>query len=473
MDKLAVVVIHYHLRPGGVTRVIERAVEALGHDVEMLVMTGEASAPDDRLTPLAEPFQALEYSDRKSPDAKQIAEDLRFSVRCLLGRDPDIWHIHNHALGKNSFTPKLIWQLANSGCRLLLQPHDFAEDGRPENYRLLKEHLGDDLNKMLYPVGDHIAYAPINFRDKAFLEKIGIPNVYELPNAVTPLELEGEGPDPARPIVVYPARAIRRKNIGEFILWSLLAPEGYRFVSTLAPQNPAARPVYDEWVKFAQELELPVAFDAGRSTSFPELIQSASALMSTSIAEGFGLAFLEPWLEGKTLIGRNISEITSDFVIEGLNLNTLYCALPVPIEWAGEAEFNAALRSAMKTSYTAYSKAWDPTYFEQAKAAMVVDGKVDFGMLDETLQRNVIRHLSEYPNDRAALPKLELTAGEELIAHNRSIVQERYSIEAYGQRLLEIYRKIAATEPGKVSSANAGALLDEFLKPERFNLLRT
>ena len=64
MSRLAVAVLHYHLRPGGVTRVIERAVEALDGNVDLLVLTGEAPAPGDALTPLTEPFQSLEYSEQ-------------------------------------------------------------------------------------------------------------------------------------------------------------------------------------------------------------------------------------------------------------------------------------------------------------------------------------------------------------------------------------------------------------------------
>ena len=44
-QKPAVAIIHYHLRPGGVTRVIERAVESLNNQVDVLVLTGEAPAP--------------------------------------------------------------------------------------------------------------------------------------------------------------------------------------------------------------------------------------------------------------------------------------------------------------------------------------------------------------------------------------------------------------------------------------------
>ncbi len=470
-EKLAVAIVHYHLRPGGVTRVIERAVKSLGDNVDVLVLTGEAPAPDDSLTPLTEPFQPLEYSDDPLPEGGKLAEDLRFTARCLLGRDPDIWHIHNHSLGKNSFTPQLAWHLANAGCRLLLQPHDFAEDGRPENYELLRKHLGGELENILYPIADHIWYAPINFRDKAFLEAIGIPNVHELPNAVTALPCTTP-PCGARTIV-YPARAIRRKNLGEFLLWSLLAPENYRFVSTLAPQNPVWQGYYNKWVEFAEELDLPVEFDAGRKHDFSELVQNAEALISTSIAEGFGLAFLEPWLEGKMLLGRNIPEITADFADEGLDLSTLYTALPVPLEWVGERKFFKILEAAMKWSYAAYSKDWTPDYFEQAKTALVSDGKVDFGILDEELQRNVIRHLAENPADRGLLPAFNLSANETLIGNNRKIVQERYSLKAYGDRLLGIYRRLAATEPGTVSASNANKLLGKFLQPRRFNLLRT
>jgi len=470
-NRLAVAIVHYHLRPGGVTRVIERAVESLGDRVDLLVLAGEAPAPSDELTPLTEPFEALGYSECECPDFETVAEDLRFTARSLLGRDPDVWHIHNHSLGKNSFTPRLVWHLASSGCRLLLQPHDFAEDGRPDNYRLLRRHLGDALNSTLYPLADHVWYAPINYRDKDFLEAGRLPHVHELPNAVA--AHRAGMPASTTKTIVYPARAIRRKNLGEFLLWSLLAPDGYQFQSTLAPQNPQWQGYYNEWVAFARELDLPVEFDAGRTHDFSELIRQAEALMTTSIAEGFGLAFLEPWLEGKNLLGRRLPEITTDFEEEGLDLSTLYTTLPVPIEWAGEKQFYQALESSMRQSYAAYSREWNPVCFELAVSELVEDGMVDFGILDESLQRNVIRHLSSYPDDRSLLPAFEVPADRALIARNKRIVQERYGLEAYGNRLLHLYEQVASTKPAELQAANATDLLDRFLQPRRFNLLRT
>jgi len=471
MNKLAVVIIHYHLRPGGVTRVIERAVESLNHQVDFFCISGETLAEDAQLFPRSGTFQPLEYSDTADfPDLGKTVKDLKHMARDHFGRDPDIWHIHNHSLGKNGFLPQLVWQLAQDGCRLLLQPHDFAEDGRAANYALLKHALGEQLDKILYPDAGHVVYAPINFRDKSFLESIGLSHVRELPNSVTAHNAAASGK--TTKTIVYPARAIRRKNIGEFLLWSLLAPDGYFFQSTLAPQNPTWKVYHDEWVEFAEELNLPVEFDAGRKHDFSTLVQQAEALMTTSIQEGFGLAFLEPWLEGKNLIGRRLPEITTDFEDEGLDLSGLYTTLPVPLKWAGERPFFQTLENAMRSSFDAYSKLWNPELLEEAKSALVKDGMVDFGILDEELQRKVIRHLVKHPEDKKQLSPLPLTPSSSIIEHNRSVAKTNYSQEAYAERLLGIYDDLSAAKIGDVSSGDAAALLRQFLKPERFNLLR-
>jgi len=70
------------------------------------------------------------------------------------------------------------------------------------------------------------------------------------------------GEPSARTNVLYPVRAIRRKNIGELLLWSLLV-EDETFAVTLAPLNPKERASYNVRVSVAKALELPVLFDVG------------------------------------------------------------------------------------------------------------------------------------------------------------------------------------------------------------------
>jgi hypothetical protein len=468
-----VAIVHYHARPGGVTRVVERAVEALGDKTHCLFFTGEAARGETPLQKKIRVIPSLGYSTGK----KIHSLDLLRHARGTFGSEPDVWHIHNHSLGKNPALTQEVVTLAMAGQKILLQIHDFAEDGRPDNYRNLGKLKG-----RLYPVAPHIHYAALNKRDYRFLLAAGIPeeNLHLLPNAVSPLpSVECQRPKVESPLFVYPCRAIRRKNIGELLLWSARMPEA-RFAVTLAPKNPEVKPVYDAWVAFAKELDLNVEFDAGANTPFHEMIAKADALITTSIAEGFGLAFLEPWLANKPLTGRNLPEITADFAEHGLDLSALYSRLPVPLifpstglregnAWNISDEFFQKLAKALRASREAYGREWNDSIFEEAKAALVQNGTVDFGILDETMQRTIIRAVKADPSLIAATPGDSSSAVE----NNRKTAEAAYCPRAYGGRLLSIYEKLLAVKPGTVEYADGEKLLDAFLQPQRFNLLRT
>lgn len=464
---MKIAVVHYHARPGGVTRVVERAVESLGDRAHCLFFTGEA-APDE--SPLdIRPVPNLGYSTEQNFQSLNLLKH----ARDAFDSDPDVWHIHNHSLGKNPALTAEVIALAKAGQKILLQIHDFAEDGRPANYA----NLGP-LKDTLYPVAPNIHYACLNQRDAGFIESTGIPanQIHLLPNAVSPLpqpqtrnsELETRN---SNPLFVYPCRAIRRKNIGELLLWSAAMPDA-KFAVTLAPKNPEVKPIYDAWVAFAEELGLNVEFDAGASTPFEEMIAKADALITTSIAEGFGLAFLEPWLAGKPLVGRNLPEITGDFEMHGLDLSALYDRIGIPLttnDWNIGGEFFQTLETKLRAAYEAYGRPWTADSFENARAALVKDGTVDFGILDEDLQRDIIRAAKETPEMFSG----GLGDSTAQIPGNRRVVQEAYSPEAYGDHLASIYSELAAAPAGELSYADGQKLLDEFLNPARFNLLRT
>src|SRR5690606_30547260 len=71
------------------------------------------------------------------------------------------------------------------------------------------------------------------------------------------------GLPPAARLVVYPVRGIRRKNLGEMLLLSALAPEGTYFAVTLRPKNPVEAASFDRWRLLAESLGLPCRFDIG------------------------------------------------------------------------------------------------------------------------------------------------------------------------------------------------------------------
>ena len=80
-----------------------------------------------------------------------------------------------------------------------------------------------------------------------------------LPNRVQALTQDEGLPKRRSRQVLYPIRAIRRKNIGEAILVSLFFRQGDRLAVTLPPNSPADQEGYATWKAFVQEYHLPVS----------------------------------------------------------------------------------------------------------------------------------------------------------------------------------------------------------------------
>ena len=486
---LRVAVVHYHLRPGGVTQVIRHSLAALREEGEnacrVVVLTGEP--PSDAMpVPSATVAPFLGYSSSPAPNARALAAELDAAARHALGDLPDVWHVHNHALGKNFAVPALVEQFARDGRRLLLQFHDFAEDGRPANYRMLREHLGQHdallFSQRLYPQGTHIHYALINERDRRFMSAAGVQaaQLHDLSNAVSLKDARDASEAAAleRRLFLYPARGIRRKNLGEFLLWAAVAEPGDLFAVTRAPQNPHERPQYDQWAAFAAALGLPAQFSFGETWpgSFDSLLNAAHAIVTTSVAEGFGLGFLEPFLADRPLVGRKLPEITDAFERVGLDLSAMYAALRVPLAWVGRDRLMSEIQRELPRVYADYGRAADATQAERAFAAAVSGEMVDVGRLNEPLQQRVIERLARSPECRAEMLPARLFAGQHadgMIQRNRRVVEQRFHLREYGRRLRRIYETVAASPAAPLPALDADALLDQFLSPERFYLLRT
>lgn len=494
---MRILILHYHLQTGGVTRVIEHACGALaaaGHRV--LVLAGE---PPRRSLPAGVRFAqvpALAYEERRpAAGPSELAADLEAAARAGLGDLPDLWHVHNHCLGKNLALPAALLALAAQGQRLLLQIHDFAEDGRPALYARLRASIGGGdaarLSAVLYPQAAHIGYAVLNDRDRGFLAAAGVPkarlhllaNPVDLPPRGGPVAAGGAALFPGRRLWLYPTRAIRRKNLGELLLWAAVAGEGDLFAATQAPQNPVELPGYRRWAALARELALPLELELGsRVEDFPALLASSHALVTTSLAEGFGYAFLEPWLAERPLVGRDLPEITRDFVADGLDLHSLYRRLDVPLDWLDADRLRAAMAQALDAVAAAYGRApahpgADPgADLARLWSVAVADGRIDFGRLDEAAQEEVIRHLAADPGAAASLrpSHLAVSADAELVARNRALVQRDYAVAAYGRRLEGVYLALLdAAVDARLDAADGAVLLDRFLEPERLFLLRT
>ena len=166
---MKVAIVHYHLEPGGVTKVIENTLSAWNQtslDIQTVALSGRPYR--GKVIPNAQVVEGLDYSDAKgSIDPKILVQRMKDAVMDALGSLPDLWHVHNHSLGKNPALTAAVSCLADQGEYLLLHPHDFAEDGRPENFLSLQE-----VYKQAYPTSERIRYAVLNHRDKSFVQKL-------------------------------------------------------------------------------------------------------------------------------------------------------------------------------------------------------------------------------------------------------------------------------------------------------------
>jgi|GEM_PF-165071 len=486
----------------------------------ILVYGGRQDAwPEDlpvRLSPLRvvlEPVALLDYEQVHGQAGPKAEEALYREIGQVLARhgcrpENTLLHVHNHALGKNPALVGVLVRLAEAGYPMLLQIHDFAEDFRPANYRALVERgpgrQGQAGMGWLYPQAEHLHYAVLNSRDRQVLLRAGVPadRLHFVPNPVVapgPLPQPEEAkarletlfgiPAESR-YLLYPVRAIRRKNIGEAVLCSVLAEAGLWIGMTLAPLNPTEKERYERWKRWTAQHGVRCVWETGEKGGLrlADNLAAADALLNTSITEGFGMVFLESWLVGRPLLGRNLPEITTDFQRLGLRLPGMWDRLAVPLDWLGWQKVQERLLAAYRQVLADYQLPLQ-TDWADALEEKLADRTVDFGDLDEPLQEEVLeRILSDktgVPSPRnAILEKNPAVVGvvsarlqnqELLLRENAQVVAEHFSPARLGQQLWEIYQHLAQARRNSPIEGlpQPERILESFLDLRRFRLLRT
>jgi len=517
-------ILHYHLSHGGVTQVIANQLLALDAVLDpenpwrvALLYGGRREGwPDD----LPAKLKAIEFSLNEIPLLDYDSNNDPHCMKCspadliqefymtlgMLNFAPSetVLHFHNHSLGKSRALPEVVPQLAEDGYAILLQIHDFIEDFRASNYSYLTRVPPDEpwsnWTEALYPQAPNIHYAVLNQRDFGILHDAGTDPrcLHLLPNPVTinremPGRLEAReklnklfGVDPQASFILYPVRGIRRKNVGEALLYSAMVPSETVVGLTLPPLNPVEKPIFDMWQRLAAELSLPFIFDIGESYKmlFGESLVASDCIMTTSIAEGFGMVYLEAWPAGRPLIGRNLPEVTSDFVQSGLSYNWLGEKLSVPIDWIDANDFRQSFIDSYLQTIEAYRRPLSVD-LEKVIDDKIIDGFVDFGDLDEPLQEQVLRLVCADNRNRNRLLEcnhwleeafsIRREQATQVIMHNTETICENFSPIPSGRRLFSILKDVASSSRDESSMplANGDQIIECFLDPRRFRLIRS
>ena len=538
---MKIAILHYHLNRGGVSRVIQNHIDSIlatqSNEVTVnaiaILYGGRKATWPDSLTTDEQGFDLnntvpgppirlhevvipeLDYDQAQpvppSRDITFATETLTHQIESALiriGFEPSetLLHVHNPNLGKNAALPIAIATLAKRFHRILIQVHDFAEDFRPANYRHIQQHTcAGDLDRVpdtIFPQASNIHYAVLNHRDFTVLKIAGISvdQLHLLPNPVLEEISPGSMFDPDQvkdfarrtlgiarkhQLLVYPVRAIGRKNLGEALLWSTLQSDRIHIGITLAPMNPTELSRYEHWKSTAKELDLPIRFELAKSDlDFSQILAAADAILTTSVAEGFGMVYLEPWLAGRTLLGRNLPEITADFREDGIEYPWLYQSLLVPVDWIDIARFREKWLAATKQTQIAFGRTIDEIYNKNEFQRLLTEGLLDFALLDVESQTQIIRKLVAKtqavellldinPIIRLSIASLEKD-NSKLIARNAGLVSEHYSTRAIGSRLRSIYHQLLASNADGIVSVlpHGQQILNQVLTPARMQLVR-
>ncbi len=459
--------IHYHLMRGGVTTVIRHQVEALrdaGWNVLLLAGGPRATNFPAKVLHLPE----LGYVSAQSTDysSENISKKIISAIEKHWPHGADVVHVHNPTLAKNPYLQEVLHHLRQSGIRLLCQIHDFAEDGRPNAY-FRSPYVGD------------CHYAVINQRDHRLLLDAGLKpeGCHLLPNAIAPL---GDvTPRPSRhDYVLYPIRAIRRKNIGEALLLTLFFDQGTDLAITLPPNSDDDVRSYDDWRRFARRRHLPVRFGVGLQADFVRLMADCRFVLTTSITEGFGFTFLEPWTMGKALWGRLLPDTCRGFIEKGVDLNHLYPRLQVDLAWLDVDHLAERWKAALIEAWRQYRIELRHEAVEASWQLASRDGRIDFGLLSEPFQQKVIGRIMDDASAaerlRSLNPFLQRPGPPDVsapvIRRNSDIISNSWHLDRYGPKLMAVYRAVVDTSVRH--TIDKRVISKFFLSPSSFSLLK-
>ena len=156
----------------------------------------------------------------------------------------------------------------------------------------------------------------------------------------------------------------------------------------------------------------------------------------------------------------------------------MYTNLRVPIEWVGKDAFFEKWRSWLSNRCKHFNFAIDEDKINDAFKKITQNGMIDFGLLDEAFQKQVLSRVLSGKTNSDRLVRLNpylqfpgnVSNRSDLIQNNRKAVLRNYNKTIYKQNLMEIYRNVIKTSIRQ--KIDKQMLLSQFLNPETFSLLK-
>lgn len=424
MDQL--VVAHYHLRPGGVRRVIETALPPVAGGGRMRrVVLAVGEPPDEawllRLrasldgTPLEVRIHPeFLYWSELDVDGAQLSSKLEEICGRLLadcGGAAGILWAHNLGLGRNIPLSRA-WASAvkKNGATMVSHHHDFFFDNRWNRWPEMRDSGTRALSEAadaVFPTGGRVVHAVINRADHRCLGAGFGRRAVWIPNAVTPAlhSAQEEKSAPAwlahrtgfqSPCWLLPCRLLRRKNLAESVLLARWLRPQARVVTTGAPTSPEEQR-YAERLRDAAEqhgwgLDLSILAGIENHPPISALIANAEVVLLTSLMEGFGLPYLEAAEGRRPLLARSLPNVMPDLVSMGLRAPLAYDEVLVPTDLF-DAEKESARQLALWNEWRSLlpAEGWElceePVFLRRPGDAAAFS-RLSFSAQEEVLSRS-------------------------------------------------------------------------------------
>jgi glycosyltransferase involved in cell wall biosynthesis len=360
---LKLVIVHYHLRPGGIRRVIELATPHLirhfDTKIEAVVLAcGEAGDQkwndyfEEQLAPtpvvwMIDPAFNYLSEQRRSPTT--LTRNIRAGTEELLrNATPDnclVW-AHNLGIARNLLlTRELISACERRRIPIIAHHHDWWFENRwlrwPEMRRFGFRTLSA-VAHAIFPAAKNLHHVAINRSDALILQRHFPNRAGWLPNlaqrTATPpkaslqsarkwLQRELNARD--SPIWIVPCRLLRRKNLAEALLVKQWLRSDAWLVTTggvsSADEQAYANELQAAASRFRWRLRLGILQgDEATKPRVAELLAVGEVVLLTSIQEGFGLPYLEAAAARRPLIARALPNISPDLSQFGFRFPQLY-----------------------------------------------------------------------------------------------------------------------------------------------------
>jgi glycosyltransferase involved in cell wall biosynthesis len=502
---LRLVIVHYHLRPGGIRRVIELAAPHL---------VKHASPPITHLTlavgeALDEPWNdafrrslpgvpvefaihpTLGYAAERRASSPHLRHRLRTFLDRLLGQAPDIavW-AHNLGIARNLIlADELSRACARHRAPLIAHHHDWWFDNRWQRWPEIQRSGARTLAQvapLTIVAGPNVHHATINRADAAQLRPHLGKAVAWLPNLAGPLraprraalartrawlqdKLEADDPT----VWIFPCRLLRRKNIAEALLLTRWLRPGAWLITTGGASSADEQAYAQTLERTARSQAWPLrlgilAHRDPNAPGVPELMGASETVLLTSIQEGFGLPYLEAAAAGRPLVARILPNIAPDLRQFGFRFPQTYSQIlihPDLFDWKSERLRQDRLFREWRGMLPRPCRA-----LAGLPALLAADGPgpVPFSRLTLAAQLEVLRHDPEL-SWKACHPINPFLEPWRLQAQNRRLQPTPWPDtasrwlggQAYAARFLRLLRPQAITP---VSPAAARAAQADFIK---------